>query len=124
MYHNLFVIWDCCSKLNVWSVCRYIWSCFTVPVIVSPTENVPEIISISSNFGTQYLVTFTPSKTIILDCGLNPFPSKDTFLDLIVGVTSVLITLSPNDVLSNCSVINCREPDLMMYSFLRSVNLS
>ena len=33
-----------------------------LPVTVSPTLKTPEIICISSNFGTQYLVTFVPSK--------------------------------------------------------------
>ena len=42
-----------------------------------------------------------------------------------VGVTSVLITLSPNDVLSYCSVISCLEPSLDFVPVLkRSVNVS
>ena len=81
---------------------------------------------ISNNFGTQYLVTLTPSKNANnLDCGKNPFPSKATFLDLIVGIISVLIVLSPRDVWSNCSVINCLEPSLDSIPVLNvSVNVS
>ena len=74
-------------------------SVFIVPVTVSPTWKDPDFIVISNNLGIQYFVTLTPSKNAYtLDCGLNPLPSKATFLDLIVGTTSVLIVLSPRDV--------------------------
>ena len=74
-------------------------SVFIVPVTVSPTWKAPDIISISISFGTQYLVTLTPSKNANnLACGKNPLPSKATFLDLIVGTIAVLIVLSPRDV--------------------------
>ena len=74
-------------------------SVFIVPVTVSPTWKAPDCISISISFGTQYLVTFTPSKNAnIFAYGKNPFPSKAMFLDLIVGIIAVLIVLSPRDV--------------------------
>ena len=80
-----FMIWNAASKLNIWWIRWYIKIVFIVPITVSPTWT-PDIISISISFGTQYLVTLTPSKNANnLACGKNPLPSKATFLDLIVG---------------------------------------
>ena len=90
------------------------WFDVTVPVTVSPTWKTPDFIVISNNLGVQYFVTLIPSKKAYnLDCGLNPLPSNVIFLDLIIGIVSLLTVLSPTDSWSKVSVINCLVPDLV-----------
>ena len=94
-----------------------------VPVIVSPTWKVPEIIAISKSFGTQYLVTSTPSKkpyNWVL--GLTLFATNWTFRDLIKVIRSLLTNLSPWEVWSSCSVTRILVPVLSWPSSLLKVS--
>ena len=69
---------------------------------------------ISSNLGVQYLVTFTPSKKAKhLVSGFNPVDKNCIFLERIKFIRSRLITLSPWEVLSNCSSMNNCVPCLV-----------
>ena len=80
-----------------------------VPATLSPTVNVPCIISISISFGVQNLLTSTLSKNEYnLVNGLNALPSKAILRDLIKLMISVLITLVPSDSVSILSLtVNC-----------------
>ena len=87
---------------------------FKVPTTVSPTSKVPEIISISKSFGTQYLVTSIPSKKAkTWVSGFNFLATNWMLRDLINGTISRLTTLSPTEVLSNCWVTALLVPDLV-----------
>ena len=68
---------------------------------------------ISSNFGTQYFVTSTPSKNAY-NCvrGFTFLLTNWIFLDLIKEIRSLLKVLSPWEVRSNCSVIATLTPVL------------
>ena len=85
-----------------------------LPTTVSPTWNTPETIAISKSFGTQYLVTSLPSKkAYTLVSGFTLLATNCTFLERMMLITSLLITLSPTDVLSNLSVITVLVPVLL-----------
>ena len=83
-------------------------------LIVSPTWKVPLSIVISNNFGTIYDVTFLPSKNAnILVSGFNPEETNWILRERINDMRSLLITLSPCEVLSNCSSMNNWVPCLV-----------
>jgi len=68
---------------------------------------------ISRSFGTQNLVTSSPSKNAyILVKGFILLETNSIFLDLMNGIISLLTNLSPTDSLSNCSVIIVLVPVL------------
>ena len=88
-----------------------------VPTTVSPTWNTPDDISISSSFGTQYLLTSCPSKNgYNLVNGLTLLETNWIFLDLKKVIKSLLTVLSPIDSLSNCSTIAVLVPVLFIDS--------
>ena len=113
-------LWFDWAVLNVIlaSVFPVFWSnpvLFILPVTVSPTVNDPEIILISRSFGTQNLVTSSPSKNAyILVKGFILLETNSIFLDLMNGIMSLLTILSPTDSLSNCSVTIVLVPFLDM----------
>ena len=84
-----------------------------VPTTFSPTWKTPDVISISINFGTQYLVTSLPSKNAyIWVSGLILLATNCIFLDLMKRIISLLIVLSPKDSWSNCSTTAVLVPVL------------
>ena len=78
---------------------------WTDPTTVSPVWKTPDIMLISKSFGTQYFVTLTPSKNAYNWVSGFIFLHKNwIFLDLINEMRFLLTTLSPTEVLSNCSL--------------------
>ena len=110
---------DCATRNDILVVPSIIWLgpnpvWFKVPTTVSPTSKVPEIAAISSNFGIQYLVTSTPSKNAYTCVsGFNLVATNWILRDLINVIRSLLTTLSPREVLSNCEVTTVLVPVLV-----------
>ena len=117
-------LWFDCATLNWISaiLSLVIWLnpvLFILPFTVSPTWNDPEVIVISSNLGTQNLVTFCPSMNPYNWVkGLTFLAVNSIFLDLIYGTRSLLTTLSPTEVSSNVSCTIVLSPDLCWWSVL------